>query len=54
MSETTNTQTEDTANQNTGDTSTDTNEGEKLFTQDEVNKIVAKRRSEERRVGKEC
>ena len=39
-----NTQTENTANQ-TGDTST-VNEGDKLFTQDEVNKIVAKRAKE--------
>lgn len=40
------TQTEDTANQTTGDTSTvanGVNEGDKLFTQDEVNKFVAKR-----------
>lgn len=39
-----NTQTENTANQ-TGDTST-VNEGDKLFTQEEVNKIVAKRAKE--------
>ena len=38
------TQTENTANQ-TGDTST-VSEGDKLFTQDEVNKIVAKRAKE--------
>lgn len=41
--EDTNTQTEDTTtNQNSGDTSTVT-EGEKLFTQNEVNKVVQKR-----------
>lgn len=42
MSEEINTQIEDTTNQNTGDTSTVT-EGEKLFTQNEVNKVVSKR-----------
>ena len=42
MSEEINTQVEDTTNQNTGDTSTVT-EGEKLFTQNEVNKVVSKR-----------
>lgn len=48
MSEETQTQTENTANQ-TGDTSTVANgvtEGDKLFTQEEVNKIVAKRAKE--------
>ncbi|RTK96554.1 MAG: hypothetical protein EKK64_03730 [Neisseriaceae bacterium] len=39
------TQTEDTANQTTGATSTDQSEGEKLFTQDEVNKLISKEKN---------